>query len=177
MAEAQVATWATSETLWRQAAIAVPDSARARIELGTIYGRAGRPAEAAAEFTQALNLPMTINEGKDLFPDLSQALLDQGKAAEAIPYLERSRQLSPERADICHQLAAAYLSQNRKDDAIAAWREAVRLNPNYEEAYFAMGVVLAANGRREEARQAFTEVVRINPSRQDARQALAMLKK
>jgi tetratricopeptide (TPR) repeat protein len=175
LAHAQIATWATPETLWRQAVTAVPDSPRAHIELGVVYGRTGRPAEAAAQFEQVLPLPIATSEAQDLFPNLAQALLDQGKTAEAIPYLERSRQLSPERADVCHKLALAYLAAGRADDALAAWRDAIRLNPDFDDAYLTMGVVLAANGRVDEARRAFTEVLRINPSRKDAQDALALL--
>jgi tetratricopeptide (TPR) repeat protein len=177
VAHAQIATWATNETLWRQAVAATSRNPRAHIELGVVYGKAGRPAEAAAELELALTFPLSEAEGRDVFPNLGQALMDQGKLAEAIPRLEKARELSPERADICHRLALAYFGVNRKDDAIAAWREAVRLNPRFEEAYFTMGIVLAANGRRDEALKALTEVLRINPTRKDAQEALAALRK
>lgn len=174
-AHAQAATWATSTTLWRQAVTATPNNPRALIELGVAYGGTGRPADASAVLEQALTLPLGDAEAKDLFPNLAQALLDQGRVADALPHLERAHQLNPERADVCHKLAAAYLSAGRTADAIAAWRDAVRLTPDFDEAWFTLGVVLAANGRTEEARQAFTAVLRINPTSQDAQQALAML--
>jgi cytochrome c-type biogenesis protein CcmH/NrfG len=146
VAHAQAATWTNTETVWRRALDVTTDNAHAANSLGVVYGRAGRPAEAAAEFQEALRLKPTLADGKDVYPNLGRALMAQGKAAEAIPYLERARALNPERADLCHELALAY-----------------------------MGVVLAASRRIDEARAAFAEAARINPARQDARDALKTL--
>jgi Flp pilus assembly protein TadD len=172
LAREQIATWATSETLWRQAVAATSRNPRAHIELGVAYGKAGRHADAAAEFQAALAFPLTVVEGRDLSQNLARALVSQGKLAEAIPILQRARELSPDRADLCHEAALAYFGAGRIDEALAAWRDAVRLNPRYEEAYFTMGVVLAANGKPDDARQAFTEVLRLNPGRQDVQDLL-----
>jgi len=177
LTRSQVATWATSETVWRQAVAATPRNPRARIELGVAYGKAGRPEDAAVQFEQALPLPLTEADAKDLFPNLAQSLVDQGKVAEAIPHFERACALSPERADLRNRLALAYFGVGRQDDAVASWREAVRLNPQLEEAWFTMGVVLAASGRIDEARRAFVEVLRISPSRKEAQDLLAKLGK
>lgn len=171
----QTAVWASTETLWRHAVDVVPQSARAHNSLGVAYGNAGRAAEATAQFQIAAGLQLDVATGQDVFPNLGRALMAQGKIAEAVPYLERARQVSPGRADVWHQLGIAYFGVDRKGDAMAAWKEAVRLNPRSDESYFMMGVVLAADRRVDEARQAFSEVLRINPSRQDARDMLAAL--
>ena len=175
VAHKQTAVWASTETLWRHAVEVVPQSARAHNSLGVAYGNAGRTADAAEQFHIAAGLQLDVATAQDVFPNLGRALMAQGKIAEAIPYLERARQVSPGRADVWHQLGIAYFGVNRKDDALAAWKEAVRLNARSDESYFMMGVVFAADRRVDEARQAFSEVLRINPSRQDARDMLAAL--
>lgn len=174
-AHGQAATWANTETVWRRALDVTTDNARAHNSLGAVYGRAGRPVEAAAEFREALRLGPNLADARNVYANLGRALMAQGKAAEAIPYLERAKALNPERADLCHELALAYVGVDRKEDALAAWQDAVRLNPRFDDAYFGMGVVLAASGRIDEARAALGEALRINPARQDARDALKVL--
>lgn len=175
-ARAQVATWASTETMWKRAVAVTVNNPRAHNSLGAVYGNAGRTAEATAEFQEALRLNPDLTDAKDILPNLGRSLIAQGKTAEAIPFLERARQLNPERADVCHQLGVAYLAVDKRAEALASFREAVRLNPRFDEAFFAMGLVLAAEGRIEEARRALTEVLRINPARKDAQDALARLR-
>lgn len=176
-AHAQAATWATSETLWRQAVAVTTDNPRAHIELGVVYGKQERHAEAESEFMQALQMKLTPTDAKDLFPSLSGALLAQGKIPEAIPQLEQAIALDANRVDLRHQLALAYARVGRPDDALASWREAVRIDPRFEDAYLGLGVLLASRGKVDEARQALTELLRLNPNRKDAQQALARIGK
>jgi Flp pilus assembly protein TadD len=177
VAHQQVSVWASAETLWRHAVDVVPQSSRAHNSLGVAYGNSGRTAEAAEQFKIAAGLQLDVETAQDLFPNLGRALMSQGKISEAIPVLERARQVSPDRPDVWHQLGLAYFGANRKDDAMEAWKTAVRLNPRSDESFFMMGVVLAADRRFDEARQAFTQVLAINPSRQDARDMLKALGK
>jgi Flp pilus assembly protein TadD len=171
----QAAVWASTESLWRHAVTELPDSARAHNSLGVALGNSGRVAEATEQFHIAAGLQLDVATARDLFPNLGRSLLSQGKVAEALPYLERAREVSPERAIVWHQLGIAYASVHRTDEAIAAWRQAVRLDPAFEEAYFTMGLVFASQHRTQEAKDAFTNVLRINPSRKDAREMLASL--
>lgn len=173
----QTRVWTSTETLWRHAVDVVPQSARAHNSLGVAYGNSGRTAEAAEQFRIASGLQLDVETARDVFPNLGRALMTQGKVADAIPYLERARQVSPERSDVWHQLGLAYFGVNRQDDALKAWQESVRLNPRNEESFFMMGVVFGATGRLDDARQAFARVLAINPSRQDARDMLKALGK
>ena len=176
-AHAQAATWATNETLWRQAVLATTNNPRAHIELGIVYGKQSRHAEAEAELRQALQLKMTTVDAKDLFRNLSGSLMAQGKVTEAIPQLIQAIDLDKERMDLRHQLGLAYARVGRTDDAIATWQAALQIDPKLEDAYLAMGVLLASQGKTEEARKALTELLRLNPNRKDAQQALARLGK
>jgi Flp pilus assembly protein TadD len=175
VAHAQASTWATNEALWRQAVQATDNNPRAHIELGIVYGRQSRHAEAEAEFLQALQFKLTPIDAKDVFPNLSGALMAQGRVREAIPQLVQAIELDKDRVDLRHQLALAYGRVGRTEEALASWREAVRIDPKFEDAYLGMGVLLAANGRIDEARKALTELLRINPSRTDAKTALSRL--
>jgi tetratricopeptide (TPR) repeat protein len=174
-AHAQASTWATNESLWRHAVQATTNNPRARIELGAVYGKQSRHAEAEAELTQALQMKLADIDAKDLFRNLSGALVAQGKFAEAIPKLEQAVELDQARVELRHHLAIAYARVGRPNDAIACWREAIRRDPKFEEPYVGLSVLLAGQGRIEEARKALIDLLAINPNRKDAQQALARL--
>jgi protein O-mannosyl-transferase len=175
-AHTQAATWRNSEVLWSHAIAVHPGNAKAHNSLGAIYGNTGRIEQAEREFKEALRLRPDLREGLHIFPNLARSLVAQGKLSEAIPYLERARQLKPEDAALASELGNAYLGVDRPNDAMRAWRDAVRLNPQLEDTWFMLGIALAAGGNFSEARQAFTEVLRINPARKDAAMALQRLR-
>jgi protein O-mannosyl-transferase len=143
---AQTATWRTSEVLWSHAIAVMPDNAKAHNSLGAIYGNTGRVKEAEAQFKEALRLRPDMREGLHIYPNLGRALAAQGKLTEAIPYLERARQLKPDDAGLASELGFAYMGADRTTDAIAAWRDAVRLNRQLEQTWCVLGITLAAGG-------------------------------
>ena len=101
---------------------------------------------------------------------IGQALVQQGKHAEAIPYLQAAiRQTSrngasvesrsPLGAEALKRLAAearnnlgvALVSQGKVDNGIRCYREAIRLLPDYALAHYNWGNALAEQGKTEEA--------------------------
>ena len=175
MAHTQAATWVTREGIWLQALNVNENNARAHNALGAVYGNRGETEAAIVEFREALRLRPDMTEARDIYANLGKALLSSGKAEDALPYLERARDLNPARADVRNDLALASFALKRTEEALASWREAVRLNPRFEQAFYMMGMVLAGEQRIDEARRAFSEVLRINPARKDAQDALAAL--
>ena len=175
-AHAQTGTWRNSEVLWSHAIAVDPGNAKAHNSLGAIYGNTGRIQQAEQEFKEALRLRPDLREGLHIFPNLGRSLVAQGKLSEAIPYLERARELKPEDAALASELGNAYLGVDRTNDAMRAWRDAVRLNPQLEDTWFMLGIALAAGGNFSEARHAFNEVLRVNPARKDAAMALQRLR-
>jgi len=175
LAHAQVATWRNAETLWRHAVTVRPDSARSHNSLGAIYGNMGRHADAAYHFKEALRLRPDGLEARHIIPNLAHALLDQGRAAEAVPLFRQAIIHAPDRPELHHGLGLALIAGNHTPDAIAAWRETVRLNPDAEQTWSLLGLTLASEGQFAEARAAYAEVVRINPANTEAQRLLKAL--
>jgi Flp pilus assembly protein TadD len=175
LAHAQVATWRNAETLWRHAVAVRPDSARSHNSLGAIYGNLGRHADAAHHFKEALRLRTDGVDERHIVPNLAHALLNQGRAAEAVPLFRQAIVHAPQRPELHHGLGLALIAGNDTTEAIAAWREAVRLNPDAEQTWSVLGLTLASEGRFAEARSAYAEVVRINPANAEAQRLLKML--
>lgn len=104
------------------------DGARANLahaleNAGVERARAGRLAEATALFREATTL---LPDDPGPWRGLGQALVEQGRAGEALPALERAVALRPRGGPERFWLARAYLAAGRPADAavhIAALRE------------------------------------------------------
>jgi Flp pilus assembly protein TadD len=107
----------------RRALAMSPQHANARRNLafaldnaGIQLAQAGRPGDAVALFREATTLEP---QEYSLWRDLGQALVDSGRAVEAIAPLERAVTLHPRGANERFWLARAYLVTNRTHEAQA----------------------------------------------------------
>ena len=132
----------------------------ARIELARKnFGAAEAQARAAA------NDPNHRIAGEIL---LAQILAQQGRAAEALPLIERlgadiaAQGLGPieafefTRGDILGRL-------ERNDEAIEAFRREIAHFPSHRQAYANLALVYAVGGHEREMRRTLDEMVRANP--------------
>jgi tetratricopeptide (TPR) repeat protein len=117
-----------------------------------------------------------MREGLHIFPNLGRSLVAQGKLSEAIPYLERARQLKPDDAALANEMGNAYLGVDRPSDALRAWQDAVRLNPQLEDTWVVIGITQAAAGTSRRRAGRSQKFLRINPARKDAAMALQRLR-
>lgn len=61
--------------------------------------------------------------------NLSRSLLDNGKADQALPLLEQTREATPDAFAVHNNLCVAYAELGRKEEAVSACRLAVELDP------------------------------------------------
>lgn len=93
-------------------------------QLGDWPALEARMREAVARFP----------DGAGLHRFLGLALLEQGRADEAEPALQRARALDPRQADVYVELGRAALAQGRADEALRHMRRALVYNPYHLEA-------------------------------------------
>lgn len=113
--------YAEAIPLLRRAVALAPelDTARANLafaldNVGIALAREGRPADAVELFRESTAL---VPSEPAFWRDLGQALIEDGKVAEAIPPLERAVALRPQGASERFWLARAYLLADRPRDA------------------------------------------------------------
>jgi superkiller protein 3 len=105
------------------------------------------------------------------------ALLNQGKLAEAKQAYQKVIELNPKSAMAYYNLGFLADKENDLASAISWYQKAVDLDPALEDAYFNLGVDYAALHRYLEASAAFKKVLELNPKAEDAKKMLLELKK
>ena len=113
----------TAAAVWTEAAKAEARLHRLR---GLEAYRAGRFAEAAREFEQAVGAWPDYAEGHN---DLAMARTSLGEFGAAVELLERAVRLQPRTAEMRYNLGTAYYREGRLEESVAALGEAVRLQP------------------------------------------------
>jgi protein O-mannosyl-transferase len=96
--------------------------------------------------------------------NLAIALVDAGRASEALPHYEAALKLRPNYAEAENNYGYALTSLDRAAEALPHLQRAVQLQPKYAEAHNNLGRALMALGRADEGRAAFAEAVRLNPN-------------
>lgn len=102
-------------------------------------------------------------------------LLESGRAAEAIPYLERAARLAPADAGVQVNLGNARRELGHLREAEAALRRALELRPGLAAAHYNLGRVALAAGEWTRAREEFAAAARLDPGMAEAHADLAGL--
>lgn len=167
----QVGVWQDSLTLWRQASAVTEPSAAGRLNLGHALFQAGRRAEAAAAFQDALRLEPGNPRAYVNLALLAQA---RGELGEAERLLRAARVLAPRDARILSNLGS--LRQDRGDagEARALLEQAVVLQPALYEARMNLGVLLAQAGDSAGAMRQFAAALALRPGDVGARHNLEL---
>jgi YaiO family outer membrane protein len=105
---------------------AEPSNTDARYDLARSCARAGRPADALAEYDALL---AAHPDNPDWLLGRGQALTALGRAQQALPALERARALAPRYEDAWRANVAALEAVQDQDGALALAREAGRAFP------------------------------------------------
>jgi tetratricopeptide (TPR) repeat protein len=125
------------------------------LELGKVYISLRRTDEAIRE----LELVLTQVPGDaDASYFLGGLLVQEGRYAEGIPYLERARKVKPDFWAPYFYLGKAKLRLEQAAEAVVLLQRAVKLNPDEASAYYLLGRALENCGREVEARQALRRV-------------------
>ncbi len=135
-------------------------SPRDLIQFGVSRLGAGRPAEAAGLFRQALErAPSDVVA----LNGLGIALTQDGRAEEALSWFDLAIKAHP-RFPPAHTNRGLALQQlGRWDEAAACHRRALKLDPNYPQAHTNLGAVLAEWGRHRDAERHHRRAVALNP--------------
>lgn len=136
----------------------VPGASRA---LGIAYYRTGKLIDAEQAFAQAMAQDPADVEAIQM---RGLALYRLGRPAEAIPFLERVRQWTPDaNADANHVLGLCYMNARRYDDARSAFAAQYHVPAGSAAAYLLTGSMLMQADLPELAAQDAHKALEISP--------------
>jgi len=148
--------WRNTETLFTHAIQATGQNFVAYNNRGLFRRRAGRIADALADFENAAQILPEDPRAQD---NLGEALTVAGRVDEAIPHLEKAIRLRPADAKGHLDLASALLRAGRTDEAATELAATLRLDPDDRDAEYRLGAVLVNQGRTAEALPHFARVL------------------
>ena len=100
--------------------------------------------------------------------NLGNALMDQGKRAEAMAAFRAALKFQPDLAEAHNNLGRVLDAQGEPAEAMAAFRAALKLQPDLAEAHNNLGHVLTSQGKLAEAVAEFRAALKLKPDHTEA---------
>ena len=138
-----------------------PSTPGVQHELGIAYYHAGKLLSAEKAFAQAM-----IDDPNDMESVQMRglSLYRLGRPADAIPFLERVRQWTPNaNADANYVLGLCYLNSQRFDDARTAFANQFGVAPDSGAAYLLLGKMLMQANLPEASAQSAKKALEVTP--------------
>jgi tetratricopeptide (TPR) repeat protein len=132
----------------------------------------GKTAEAVSGYQKVLELHPGLYEAE---LNLGIVLLDQKRAAEALPYLDAAAVQKPKEPRPRLYVARAQAASGDLDKARASFQMVLDLDPNSAHAELGLGQVLARQNRLADADPHFRRAAELNPAYKDRLLELAGL--
>lgn len=156
---------AEAEYLYREILKLDPYHADANYLLSELAQQAGDSRTAQVLLEQALQ---TDPANPVFHLARGNALMADGRYAEAIACYLNALRLSPDLADAHLNLGAALFSLERWAEAESSLLEALRINPGLAEAHNNLGNICMSTDRLAQAETAYRQAIDINPEFSDA---------
>jgi tetratricopeptide (TPR) repeat protein len=91
-------------------------------------------------------------------------MLQAGKIAEAVPYLESLTKSVPENSAVLYNLGICYNELGQFDEAVIRLKRAVQLDPQHAHAWVGIGNAYYRMSKPEQALEAFEKAVKLDPN-------------
>jgi arylsulfatase A-like enzyme/Tfp pilus assembly protein PilF len=128
--------------------------------LGTVYMRLGRQADAERVYREALARGM---EDSDFHANLGLLHYYRRQWSEAEEELRVALALDPQNVAALVHLGNTLRASSRPGEAIEQYQDALAISPRYLYAFDGLGRAYSNLGRPDDALEAFREVVRLDP--------------
>jgi tetratricopeptide (TPR) repeat protein len=137
---------------YRRVIEVAPSLASAYVNLGALYFKQGKVAEAYETFVRGA---AAAPADRTLLSNAAAAAQQLGKSADALKYVDAAIAKTPRDAALYSLRATILRSLNRNDDALVAITQATQFAPDDAKYQFSLGNTLVPLGRRDEAIAAY----------------------
>jgi FkbM family methyltransferase len=156
---------------YRELLVRLPACLEGWINLGDLYGKAGKPEQAIAAWQQALALD---EESLLVLNNLALTCQAEGLLNQAARYFRQAVALAPGRHDLWFALGNLLLGQARFSQAETAFNQALRVNPGDAQTFNNLAVTLGKLKREADAIAAFRAALACDPHLADGLNNLAL---
>jgi len=133
-----------------------PRNLKAQSNLGLSYAGLNRVPEAQAAFLKAIEWQAKApRKDPEAYIGLGDLLVQQNRAAEAVPYLEKAVEIAPQESRAREKLGSAYLNLNQLSAAQEQVESAVALDPRSPSLHYLLGSIYRKQGQQEKAKAEF----------------------
>lgn len=148
--------WANDISLWGDAVLRNPGSARPRVNLALAHKREGELPQARAHLDEGLRLDPGFAEGWVILGELRR---DAGDVDGALMAFRRGAALDPTMAGVFHNLGNVAMHRGWIDSAVVHYERVLSLDPDFAEARNNLGYALEQQDRWPEALAAYRQAV------------------
>jgi len=141
---------------YRRVIEVAPSLASAYVNLGALYFKQGKVAEAYDTFVRGA---AAAPADRTLLSNAAAAAHQLGKSADALKYVDQAIAKTPRDAALYSLRATILRSLNRDDEALAAIMQATQLAPEDAKYQFSLGNTLVPLGRKDDAIAAYRKAV------------------
>jgi Flp pilus assembly protein TadD len=173
MTSLQLRHWRNSVTLLQRVVQVEPNSYLGRVMLGNALFERRELDGALSQYEAGLRLQPDYPDG---WERAGVVLIEQGRPAEAMPYLRKAVELAPGWPEAQRRLALAWLRQGRMAEAQDAYQSLAALMPATAEGQRDLADMLAEGHQFPQAVRCYQEALRLNPGFEAALNNLAMLR-
>jgi protein O-mannosyl-transferase len=163
-----------AETLYHETLARNPECWMAHNNLGALYAKLGRVADAIAEYEAALRIEPSIAEAETGLGNTLRQL--PGREAEALDHLKKAERIAPNFAPAHYNLGVALAAiPGHAPEAVREYEAAIRAGSDGPEVRVNLGnALLLQPGRGSEAIAQFEEALRLDPRSAEAENDLAL---
>jgi Flp pilus assembly protein TadD len=150
----------------------VDPSAITLYNLGTLYMKAARPAEAQTAFERAL---AANPDYADVHNTLGALIAQRGDFATAITHFRRALAVKPDYADAMNNLGFVLFQNGQPQEALTLYQRALQLQPDFPEALNNVGIFYGQQRDLAQAESYFKQAVDRRPTYGEATNNLALV--
>jgi tetratricopeptide (TPR) repeat protein len=173
--------WRDEEHLFGRTLQHQPEAVNISTSMGEVFLRTGDSARAQKYFEASLShvddprFPQVSYESYRIYHGLGLAAARQGRAKEAVTFLQKASEIYPQGDAAYTTLGGVLISQGWDiPRAVSSLEKAIQLNPVNDLARDYLGVALVNQGKVEEGIRYFREALEINPELESAKQHLEL---
>lgn len=167
----RIQDWRSEDALWIATARTAPSDPKTHNNLGDMYLRQEKFAEAEQSFIRAIRLNPRYAPA---YHNLGNVYSSMGDEAEAIRAYRQAIQINPSSWQSYQTISILYFKKGAYAEALPYMEQAARISPQNPQIHANVGLIYVNLKQQDKAREAFSRALAIDPRNELARVGLEL---